>query len=195
MLITPHTSDSPSTYMDWISLLTPMSQEVGGRRTMLSVWSRQLRPQQFVINAGTQQLSEPGCHGVKHYIRGDHWWLLLDCRDRRASTEMDAAVPGTPKLLSLFHDVLLLSENLNNHPNPRLLAFKMTRLTCRLTVWVLIIAGLIIYPNHFLCHWCRDGTLYSYSLYPWRFAKTHNSGKHCLSVIFIIRFNLFLFLL
>ena len=124
----------------------------GGGRTMLSVWSRQLGPQQRVLNAGTHQLSEAVKSHVFTGIRGDRWWLLLDCRDRRASTEMGAAVPGTPKLLSLFHDVLLLSETPNKpteYTAPGLLNDPLN-LRCDVTVWVLILAGLTKYPNHFL---------------------------------------------
>ena len=101
-----------------------------------------------------QMLSNPTSSRGKHYIRGDHWWLLLDCRDRRASTETGAAVPGTPKLLSLFHDVLLLLETPNKHPEytaPGLLNDPLN-LRCDVTVWVLILAGLTKYPNHFLQH-------------------------------------------
>ena len=74
-------------------------------------------------SAGTYQLSRAVKSTVLTVstltIRLWYWWLLVVRsygRDRSISTETGAAVPGTPKLLSLFHDVLLLSESPNNHP-------------------------------------------------------------------------------
>ena len=94
----------------------------GGGRTMLLVWSRQLGPQQRVKSAGTHQLSEAvKSHVLKRETLYTWWSLVVSfyCRDRSTSTETGAAVPGTPKLLRLFHDLLLLSETPNNHPEYR----------------------------------------------------------------------------
>ena len=70
-------------------------------------------------------------------IRLWYWWspvVRSYSRDRSTSTETGAAVPGTAKLLSLFHNVLLLSETPNNQPRMHgSLAFWKTRLTCSVT--------------------------------------------------------------
>ena len=112
-------------------------------------------------SAGTYQLSRAAKSTVLTVstltIRLWYWWSLVVRsygRDRSTSTETGAPVPGTPKLLSPFHDVLLLSETPNNHPEctaPGLLNDPLN-LQCDVTVWVLILDGLTKYPNHFLRH-------------------------------------------
>ena len=93
----------------------------GGRTTCTSVIAAK-RTTTTGRSAGTYQLSR----AVKSTVLTVstlttslwYWWSLVIRsygRDRSTSTETGAAVPGTPKLLSLFHDVLLLSETPNNH--------------------------------------------------------------------------------
>ena len=94
----------------------------GGRTTCTGVIAAN-RTTTTGRSTGTYQLSRAvrstGLTGQTLTIRLWYWWSLVVRsygRDRSTSTETGAAVPGTPKLLSLFHDVLLLSESPNNHP-------------------------------------------------------------------------------
>ena len=133
----------------------------GGGRTTCTGMIAANRTTTTGRSTGTYQLSRAvrstGFTGQTLTIRLWYWWSLVVRsygRDRSTSTETGAAVPGTPKLLGLFHDVLLLSESPNNHPEytaPGLLNDPLN-LRCDVTVWVLILAGLTRYPNHFLRH-------------------------------------------
>ena len=67
------------------------SRRSGGGRTMLVVWSRQLGPQQRVINAGTHRLSNPSVLTGK--TLSTSWSPVVSsyCRYRKAFLEMGAA--------------------------------------------------------------------------------------------------------